>query len=220
MLGWRFQGSIPGQMQKAVVIAAPHTSNWDLPYSLMAAFGLGLQLHWLGKASLFGFPFKGLMRWLGGIGVDRSRPGQLVSAAVNCFENTQRPLFLMIPPEGTRSKVREWKTGFYYIAQGAQVPIILAYMDHAKKEAGLGPCLDVTGDVDVDMATVKAFYAPIQVRQKEREVKFANGKRVFITLLRVLRCLLFWPTWTMQKKRQVLVHALMLLAMSMLIWQP
>jgi 1-acyl-sn-glycerol-3-phosphate acyltransferase len=61
MLGWRFQGSIPGQMQKAVVIAAPHTSNWDLPYSLMAAFGLGLQLHWLGKASLFGFPFKGLM---------------------------------------------------------------------------------------------------------------------------------------------------------------
>jgi 1-acyl-sn-glycerol-3-phosphate acyltransferase len=162
MLGWRFQGSIPGQMQKAVVIAAPHTSNWDLPYSLMAAFGLGLQLHWLGKASLFRFPFKGLMRWLGGIGVDRSRPGQLVSAAVNCFENTQRPLFLMIPPEGTRSKVREWKTGFYYIAQGAQVPIILAYMDHAKKEAGLGPCLDVTGDVDVDMATVKAFYAPIQ----------------------------------------------------------
>ncbi|MGA1478268.1 MAG: lysophospholipid acyltransferase family protein [Burkholderiaceae bacterium] len=162
MLGWRLHGSIPDHMKKAVVIAAPHTSNWDLPYSLMAGFGLGLQAHWLGKASLFGFPFKGIMRWLGGIGVDRSRSGQLVSAAVDCFKQTEGRLFLMIPPEGTRRKVREWKTGFYYIAQGAQVPIIMAYMDHAKKEAGFGPCLEVTGDIEVDMATVKAFYAPIR----------------------------------------------------------
>jgi 1-acyl-sn-glycerol-3-phosphate acyltransferase len=161
-LGWRLHGAISPEMQKAVVIAAPHTSNWDLPYSLMAGFGLGLQAHWLGKASLFRFPFKGLMRWLGGIGVERSRPGQLVAAAVDCFKQAQGPLFLMIPPEGTRSKVREWKTGFYYIAQGANVPIILAYMDHAKKEAGFGPCLEVTGNLEADMATMKAFYAPIQ----------------------------------------------------------
>ena len=162
LLGWRLLGSIAPQMKKAVVIAAPHTSNWDLPYSLMAGFGLGLQAHWLGKASLFRFPFGGVMRWLGGIGVERSRPGQLVSAAVNCFKASEGPLFLMIPPEGTRSKVREWKTGFYYIAQGAQVPIILAYMDHGKKEAGLGPCLEITGNLEQDMATVKAFYAPIR----------------------------------------------------------
>jgi 1-acyl-sn-glycerol-3-phosphate acyltransferase len=162
LLGWRLHGIIPQSMKKAVIIAAPHTSNWDLPYSLMAGFGLGLQAHWLGKASLFKFPFKGVMRWLGGIGVDRSRPGQLVSAAVDCFRQTEGPLFLMIPPEGTRSKVREWKTGFYYIAQGAQVPIVLAYMDHATKEAGFGPYLEVTGDIEVDMATVKAFYAPIR----------------------------------------------------------
>ncbi len=162
LLGWRLHGVIPQSMKKAVIIAAPHTSNWDLPYSLMAGFGLGLQAHWLGKAGLFEFPFKGVMRWLGGIGVDRSRPGQLVSAAVDCFRQTEGPLFLMIPPEGTRSKVREWKTGFYYIAQGAQVPIVLAYMDHATKEAGIGPCLEVTGDIDVDMATLKAFYAPIR----------------------------------------------------------
>jgi 1-acyl-sn-glycerol-3-phosphate acyltransferase len=162
LLGWRLHGVIPQSMKKAVIIAAPHTSNWDLPYSLMAGFGLGLQAHWLGKAGLFEFPFKGVMRWLGGIGVDRSRPGQLVSAAVDCFRQTEGPLFLMIPPEGTRSKVREWKTGFYYIAQGAQVPIVLAYMDHTTKEAGIGPCLEVTGDIDVDMATLKAFYAPIR----------------------------------------------------------
>jgi 1-acyl-sn-glycerol-3-phosphate acyltransferase len=161
-LGWRIVGQLPADNPKAVLIAAPHTSNWDLPYSLMTCFVLGIRPYWLGKASLFKFPFGGLMRWLGGIGVDRSRSHNLVASAVEGFSQHQGPLLLMIPPEGTRSKVREWKTGFYFIAQGAGVPVVLAYMDHGKREAGLGPVLATTGDVTIDMATVKAFYAPIR----------------------------------------------------------
>jgi 1-acyl-sn-glycerol-3-phosphate acyltransferase len=161
-LGWRVVGQLPQASPKAVLIAAPHTSNWDLPYSLMTCFVLGIRPYWLGKASLFKFPFRGPMRWLGGIGVDRSRSQNLVSAAVEGFVNHEGPLLLMIPPEGTRSKVRAWKTGFYFIAQGAGVPIVMAFMDYGRKEAGLGPILETTGDVDVDMARAKAFYAPIR----------------------------------------------------------
>ncbi|MEY2777301.1 MAG: hypothetical protein RLY30_1399 [Pseudomonadota bacterium] len=161
-LGWTIVGTLPEGRPKAVLIAAPHTSNWDLPYSLMTCFVLGIRPYWLGKASLFQFPFRGPMRWLGGIGVDRSRSQNLVSSAVEGFASHPGPLLLMIPPEGTRSKVKEWKTGFYFIAQGAGVPIVMAYMDHGKKEAGLGPVLETTGDVQVDMARVKAFYAPIR----------------------------------------------------------
>lgn len=162
LLGWRIVGTLPEASPKAVLIAAPHTSNWDLPYSLMTCFVLGIRPYWLGKASLFHFPFRGPMRWLGGIGVDRSRSQNLVASAIEGFSQHEGPLLLMIPPEGTRSKVKEWKTGFYFIAQGAGVPIVMAYMDHGKKEAGLGPVLATTGDVQVDMATVKAFYAPIR----------------------------------------------------------
>lgn len=162
LLGWKIVGTLPEASPKAVLIAAPHTSNWDLPYSLMTCFVLGIRPYWLGKASLFHFPFRGPMRWLGGIGVDRSRSQNLVASAIEGFSQHEGPLLLMIPPEGTRSKVKEWKTGFYFIAQGAGVPIVMAYMDHGKKEAGLGPILATTGDVQVDMATVKAFYAPIR----------------------------------------------------------
>jgi 1-acyl-sn-glycerol-3-phosphate acyltransferase len=161
-MGWKIVGQLPENSPKAVLIAAPHTSNWDLPYSLMTCFVLGIRPYWLGKASLFKFPFRGPMRWLGGIGVDRSRSQNLVASAIEGFSQHPGPLLLMIPPEGTRSKVKEWKTGFYFIAQGAGVPIVMGYMDHGKKEAGLGPVLVTTGDLEVDMATVKAFYAPIQ----------------------------------------------------------
>ncbi|NCW17722.1 MAG: glycerol acyltransferase [Betaproteobacteria bacterium] len=161
-LGWTIAGKLPENSPKAVLIAAPHTSNWDLPYSLMTCFILGIRPYWLGKASLFKFPFRGSMRWLGGIEVDRSRSHNLVSAAIEGFVNHDGPLLLMIPPEGTRSKVREWKTGFYFIAAGAGVPIVMAYLDYGKKEAGLGPVLLTTGDVNQDLARAKAFYAPIR----------------------------------------------------------
>ncbi len=161
-LGWRFEGQIPNEVTQAVVIAAPHTSNWDLPYALLAAFALGRKVHWLGKAQIFRFPFRGLMRWLGGIPVDRSRSNNLVDAAVQCFRQSQTPLLLIVPPEGTRSAVRQWKTGFYYIALGAGVPVIMAYMDHGTRQCGASHVLQPSGDIEADMATIRNFYAPFR----------------------------------------------------------
>jgi 1-acyl-sn-glycerol-3-phosphate acyltransferase len=128
----------------------------------MVAFALRLNPYWMGKASIFRFPFGGLMRWLGGIAVDRSKSNNLVAASAQAIQDADGPLQLIVPPEGTRSKTRYWKTGFYYIATTARVPIILAYMDYATKRSGLGPVFEPTGDIDADMVRIKAFYQPFQ----------------------------------------------------------
>ncbi|GAB4089435.1 lysophospholipid acyltransferase family protein [Hydrogenophaga soli] len=161
LTGWRVEGQLPDEARKSVLIAAPHTSNWDLPYTLMVAFALNLRVQWMGKSGIFRFPFGGLMRWLGGIPVDRSRSTNLVAASIDSIRNAAGPLQLIVPPEGTRSKTRYWKTGFYHIAVGAGVPIVMAYMDYRRKVSGLGPIFKATGDVERDMATIKAFYATI-----------------------------------------------------------
>jgi 1-acyl-sn-glycerol-3-phosphate acyltransferase len=164
MAGWTVEGTLPAGAHKAVLIAAPHTSNWDLPYTLMCAFVLQLNIYWMGKAQLFRPPFRGVMMWLGGIPVDRSRSNQLVAAAAEAIVHADGPVQLVVPPEGTRSKVRTWKTGFYYIAASAQVPIVLAFMDYPRKRCGLGPLFQPTGNIEADMEAIKAFYAPIQGR--------------------------------------------------------
>jgi len=168
-LDWRFEGKVPGDLQQAVVIGAPHTSNWDLPYMLMAAFALDRKLHWLGKAQIFRFPFGGLMRWMGGIPVDRSRSNNLVEAAVRCFSHERRPLLLLVPPEGTRKEVERWKTGFYYIALGAGVPVVMAYMDHATRTCGASRLFHPTGDIDSDMTAIRAYYAPFRGWSRRHE---------------------------------------------------
>ncbi|MBP8120369.1 MAG: lysophospholipid acyltransferase family protein [Burkholderiales bacterium] len=162
LTGWSAEGGLPPHAAKSVLIAAPHTSNWDLPYTLMIAFALRLNVYWMGKSSLFRFPFGGVMRWLGGIAVNREQSTNLVAAAAAAIRDADGPLQLVVPPEGTRSKTRYWKTGFYYIALEAGVPIVMAYMDYQRKRSGLGPLLIPTGDIDADMQTVKAFYAPIK----------------------------------------------------------
>ena len=145
-----------------MLIAAPHTSNWDLPYTLMVAFSLRLHVYWMGKEQLFKPPFRGVMMWLGGIPVDRAKSTNLVAASVEAIKAADGPMQLIVPPEGTRSKTRYWKTGFYYIAVGAQVPIVMAYMDYEKKISGLGPVFQPTGDLEADMDAIKAFYAPFK----------------------------------------------------------
>jgi 1-acyl-sn-glycerol-3-phosphate acyltransferase len=162
LLGWKVDGALPSDGAKSVLIAAPHTSNWDFPYTLMTAFVLGLNIRWLGKSSLFRFPFGSAMRWLGGIPVDRSQSNNLVAQAARSLRESTEPMQLVVPPEGTRSKTRYWKTGFYYIANAANVPIVMAYMDYPHKRAGLGPVLVPTGDIERDMETIKAFYAQYQ----------------------------------------------------------
>ena len=162
MTGWTVEGSLPPQATRSVFIAAPHTSNWDLPYTLMVAFALRLNPYWMGKQSIFKAPFGGLMRWLGGIPVNRAQSSNLVAASADAIRAADGPLQLIVPPEGTRSKTRYWKTGFYYIARTAQVPIVMAYMDYATKRSGLGPLFQPTGDIEADMAAIKAFYAPFK----------------------------------------------------------
>ena len=166
--GWRVEGALPANASRCVLIAAPHTSNWDLPYTLMVGFVLNLNLYWMGKVSLFRGPFGPVMRWLGGIAVDRSRSNNLVAASAQALREGDGPLQLVVPPEGTRGKVRHWKTGFYFIAMQAEVPIVLAFMDYGRKVGGLGPEFMRTGDVDQDMARIKQFYAGVQGRNPDQ----------------------------------------------------
>ena len=162
LTGWKVEGSLPPGCEKSVFIAAPHTSNWDLPYTLMVAFALRLNIYWMGKQQIFKPPFRGVMMWLGGIPVQREQANNLVDASVQAIKAADGPLQLVVPPEGTRSKARYWKTGFYYIAVGAQVPIVMAYMDYERKISGLGPIFNPTGDIEADMVAIKAFYAPFK----------------------------------------------------------
>jgi 1-acyl-sn-glycerol-3-phosphate acyltransferase len=168
--GWTVEGQLPPEARKSVFIATPHTSNWDLPYTLMVAFALRLNIYWMGKASIFRFPFGALMRWLGGIAVDREKSNNLVAASAQAILQADGPLQLVVPPEGTRGKTRHWKTGFYFIAQQAQVPIVLAYMDYERKVSGIGPIFQPTGDVEADLAAIKRFYAPIKGRRADHFV--------------------------------------------------
>lgn len=158
--GWKYLGEMPPGVSKCVMIAAPHTSNWDLPYTLMVAFALRINIHWMGKESIFKPPFRGLMKWMGGIPVDRSKANDLVAASVQQLKEASS-LILIVPPEGTRSKVTYWKTGFYWIAHGAGVPILLGYLDFAKKEGGIAGAFMPTGDIEKDMVEIKAFYATV-----------------------------------------------------------
>ena len=168
LAGWRIEGTLPADARKCVLIAAPHTSNWDLPYTLMTAFVLRLNVYWMGKASIFRPPFGSVMRWLGGIAVQRDQSNNLVAASAAALKAAQGTVQLIVPPEGTRSKTTQWRTGFYYIALAAGVPIQLAFMDYTNKRAGLGPVFLPTGDIERDMRVIKAFYAPFRGKNAQQ----------------------------------------------------
>ena len=157
LLGWKVEGRAP-PVNRAVVIACPHTSNWDYFYALLAGWVLGISFQWIGKDSLFRPPLGILLRLLGGIGVDRSAPQGFVAAVAERFRTEQR-LLLMVPAEGTRAYRNYWKSGFYFIAHEANVPIILGFLDFSRKIAGFGPAVNATGDIAADMDVIRAFYA-------------------------------------------------------------
>ena len=157
LIGWSTRGE-PLAHQRCVLIGAPHTSNWDFPLMLLVVLKLKLRLFWMGKHTLFPFPFGWLMKWLGGIPINRSASHNVVNETVRQYaENDQ--LIILIPPEGTRSKVTRWKTGFYHIANNAEVPILMGYVDASKKEAGFADFFTPTGDLEKDMVEIRAFYA-------------------------------------------------------------
>lgn len=156
---WRFEAvprdePIPA---KCVMIAAPHTSNWDFPMMLALSKASGVRASWLGKRSLFKGPMGPVMRWFGGVAVDRDASGGMVASLAGQFDHVDR-LALMVPAEGTRSHTDYWKSGFYRIAQQAEVPIVLAFLDRSTGKGGFGPAIEVTGDVDADMDRIRAFY--------------------------------------------------------------
>lgn len=156
LIGWTAAGKELDH-QKFVLIAAPHTSNWDFPLMLLVVLKLRLRVYWMGKHTLFPFPFGGMMKWLAGIPIDRKKSHNVVKQIVREFKAND-DLVVLIPPEGTRSKVSEWKSGFYHIARMSDVPIMLGYVDADRKTAGLADFYTPTGDTDKDMLNIRAFY--------------------------------------------------------------
>jgi 1-acyl-sn-glycerol-3-phosphate acyltransferase len=162
LFGWRVEGRLPVGT-KAVAIAAPHTSNWDLPFMLAVSYVLGVRPSWLGKRQLFRGAFGRLMRRLGGVPVDRHRRTNLVRQVVDYFGTVDR-LFLVIPPSGTRGRAPHWKSGFYHIARGAGVPIICAFLDYRRKVGGVGPVIVPSGNVAADMQIIREFYDDVTAK--------------------------------------------------------
>ena len=156
ILGWRRFGQLP-KIPKFVMIAAPHTSNWDFPITLALAFAFKMKFSWLGKESLFRWPFGSLFKWLGGIPINRTKSGDVVTQTITAFKDRAK-MIILLAPEGTRKKVKYWKTGFYHIANGAKVTIVMGFLDYVRKVGGFGPTLMPTGDIESDMEKIRAFY--------------------------------------------------------------
>lgn len=159
-LGWRIEGERPGH-DRYVLIAAPHTSNWDLP--LMLAFGAAfdLKITWMAKHSLFFPPLGWILRGLGGMPVYRHENRNVVDGMVEVLRSARR-LVLVVPTEGTREWTEYWKSGFYHIARKAGVPIVPSFLDFGQKRGGFGPALLPSGDVITDMQYFRDFYRGMQ----------------------------------------------------------
>ena len=173
-LGWRLNVNLPAE-RRFVLIGAPHTSNWDGILMILVKAALGIDLHFIGKDSLFRWPLGGLMRRAGGIPVNRRERKNFTQQMVELFQQREE-LVLVIAPEGTRSKTKRWKTGFYYIALGAGVPILMAYIDYPRKQIGLEKLLVPTGDITSDFEKIRAYYAPFKGKypQKQGEISLSE----------------------------------------------
>ena len=155
--GWDVVGQIPAG-GKFVLIGAPHTSSWDLPFGLSAVYIFRLKVSWMGKHSLFRKPFGGVMRWLGGFAINRDSPHGVVDQVAKQLRDS-RKLVVLIAPSGTRQKRDYWKSGFYWIAHDAQIPILCGYLDYSRKEACMGLSFVPTGEIKNDMERIREFYA-------------------------------------------------------------
>ena len=168
LLGWKCKGETP-TANKYVILAAPHTSNWDGFFLILAAAMLKLDFSFFGKDTLFKGPLGWFLRSVGGIPLDRSRHQSFVAQAVSWFESHER-FALGVAPEGTRQFTPGWRRGFYYIALQAKVPIVMGYIDYAKKEGGILPeVLIPSGDIERDFETLARLYGPLTARHPERK---------------------------------------------------
>ncbi len=166
-MGWQIIGEFP-RYSKCVIIGAHHTSNWDFAYAMLAMTAIGEKFNWIGKDSLFRWPLGRLARSLGGIPVIRSQRTNFVYQMVKTFQKRDK-LVIVIAPEGTRKYTPYWKSGFYYIALGAQIPLVMGFIDYSRKQIGFGPALVPGGDIQADFAQIRAFYADKQGLYPEKE---------------------------------------------------
>ena len=167
LVGWRVEVKLPEE-KKFVLIGAPHTSNWDLPLALLCFSSVQTRMTWVGKKQLFIGPLGYILRRLGGIPVDRAVRSGFIEQIAQQFAYHEE-MILALAPEGTRSKTEYWKTGFYYIALTAKVPICLAYADYENRTVGFGKMIWPTGDIDKDFALIKDFYQPIKGKHPENQ---------------------------------------------------
>ncbi len=165
--GWKIYGCIPPNVNKCIIVAAPHTSNYDFIIGRLAYFSIGIKAHFLIKKQIFKFPFSGIFKAMGGIPVDRGKRNNMIDQIAGMFDKHES-LYVVITPEGTRKLVRKWKKGFYFIAQKANIPIALGYIDYAKKEGGIGPVIIPTGDYNKDLITIQDFYRDKTARHPEK----------------------------------------------------
>ncbi len=160
ILGWRVIDKSPA-ITHCVICVAPHTSNWDFVVGHIACYSLGRRMTFLMKDAWFRGPLGWIFRKMGGIPVNRTATHRLTDYLVQCFSDTDN-LTLVITPEGTRSANAEWKTGFYYVAQKAGVPLLLAYLDYAKKEVCVSEPFALCGDISTDISAIKHYFASHQ----------------------------------------------------------
>jgi len=163
---WSLCGKLPAE-SKFVVIAYPHTSNWDVPWTLAVSFAFGLRIHWMGKSTLFRGALGPIMKWLGGISIVLDESRNTVQQTIDAF-NARDELIIVISPEANRSYVREWKTGFYHIALGADVPIVLGFLDFTRREAGYLRTFIPSGELSRDLQEIQAEYRGIQGKYPEQ----------------------------------------------------
>ncbi len=157
LIGWKTEANLP-PTPKYVLVGAFHTTNWDFVLAILLTWAIGIDIHWVGKDSLFRGPMGWVMRRLGGIPVDRRSRHNYVQQIVDSFD-ARDELIVTVTPEGTRGKTAYWRTGFYYIALGAHVPIALGYVDYKRRMGGIGGYFMPTGDIYADMEIIRAFFA-------------------------------------------------------------
>ncbi len=155
--GWRFVTDVP-EPRRAVCLAVPHTDNLDGLLLVTLAQSVGMSISWMVKDAWVKPPVVGhMVRAVGGVGVDRTAAHGMVGSMIEAFEKKD-DLYLVIPPEGTRSLTECWKSGFYRIALGAKVPIVPGFLDYPNKRGGFGDPIEMTGDVKTDMDAIREFY--------------------------------------------------------------
>lgn len=163
--GWKIDGRLPADLKKFVLVGAPHTSNWDFPVFLGATEDIGIRPSYLGKHSLFRWPLMRFMVDMGGIPINRAKPGNYVEQVAAAFDQSDE-LALVIAPEGTRHSNGRWKSGFYHIAMMAGVPIVIAWIDRSRRQIGIGPAITPSGDYRADLARIADWYRSAWPGQK------------------------------------------------------